>query len=144
MNEEKTWEQHLALYREADSLYRAGDLRSARRMFALALVHAPHDADTLWALGSCASELGKPRLAERYFRRARVRSEWKRRGDILYNIANSLFDQRRFQAALQLYVRVPRRSDAFVLARRNALAARRKLANPSFERTPCGAAQVKR
>lgn len=132
MNEEAMWEQHLARYREADSLYRAGDLRSAQRVFFKALALAPGDVDTLWALGSCFSESGKPHAAERYFRRARARAGWQRKGDLLHNIANSLFDQGRLQAALRLYIRVPRSSAAFLLAQRNASTVRRKLVKPSF------------
>lgn len=133
MNYEATWEQHLARFREADSLYRAGDMRSAKRVFFKALALSPGDVDTLWALGSCFSESGKPHSAERYFRRARARAAWRRKGDLLYNIANSLFDQGRLQAALRLYIRVPRSSKAFLLARRNASTVRRKLVNPSIK-----------
>jgi len=49
MNYEATWEQHLARFREADSLYRAGDMRSAKRVFFKALALSPGDVDTLWA-----------------------------------------------------------------------------------------------
>lgn len=138
MNKVNTWEQHLSCYHEADSLYRTGNFKPARAMFKKALALAPGDSDTLWALGSCLSELGKPHQAEHYFRLARARAEFSRRGDLLYNIANALFDQGRRRAALQLYVRVPRSAQSFLQARKNALLVCRQLANTSFDGTPSG------
>ena len=116
---EKNWEQHLAFYREADALYRAGNLKQAKSVFLKALSHAPGEVDTLWAIGSCFSELGQPHHAERYFRRSRAGASWKKRGDLCYNIANALLDQGRPRAAMRLYRKVPRSSEAFELARRN-------------------------
>ena len=139
MNQTNDWEQHLSWYREADSLYRAGHLKPARALFKKALALAPGNPDTLWALGSCFSELGQPHQAEHYFRLARARSEFNHRGDLLYNIANALFDQGRRRAALQLYVRVPRNAQSFLQARKNTLLVCRQLANPSFHGTPSGA-----
>lgn len=130
MIETGTWERHLALYSAADALYRAGELKQARVLFLKALEIAPGDVDTRWALGSCLSELGRPYQAERYFRLARTRAAFAARGDLLYNIANALFDQGRFRAAIRLYRRVPRHAQAYPLARRNVLRCRRLLANP--------------
>lgn len=90
-----SWEAHLACYAEADALYRSGQLARARKLFRNALALAPGDVDTLWALGDCYSELGKPRRAELFYRKARAGAAWEQRGDLLYNIANTLLDQRR-------------------------------------------------
>ena len=131
------WARHLALYRRADALYKNGEIKEAKRLFLRALSLAPRDADTLWAIGSCFSDLGRPAAAERYYRRARAVARWHQRGDILYNIANALLDQGRPLAALRLYRRVPRSSSAYLLSQRNAALAKRR-ANPSFQRTASG------
>src|SRR5687768_13303693 len=119
MSSANTWEEHLVHYRAADALYQSGQVRSALRAFRRALELAPGDADTLWALGDCYSDLGQPWRAERFFRKARAGVSWAKRGDLLYNMGNARLDQGRPAAALSLYARVPKRSTAFELARKN-------------------------
>jgi tetratricopeptide (TPR) repeat protein len=137
MQNDDLWERHLTHYREADALYRKGQIKKARTLFLSALALAPNDADTLWALGSCWSELGNPRVAQRYFRRARTRADWKDRGDLLYNMANALLDQGRPTAALAFYKRVPRSAQAYLLAKRNVLLARRLMRLRAATGTRC-------
>ena len=129
MSSVEKWELHLALYRKADLLYRAGELKQAKAMFFKALSFAQGEVDTLWAIGSCFSELGHPHHAERYFRLAMSKVDWNRRGELLYNIANALFDQGRQRAALTLYLKVPHRSAAFPLAKKNIHLLRRRLSS---------------
>jgi tetratricopeptide (TPR) repeat protein len=136
------WERHCALYSEADTLYRSGRLKEARALFVEALALWPGDSDTLWAIGSCFSELGDPWQAERCFRRALAVGQSKERGHLLYNIANALFDQKRFVSALHLYARVPRGSSAFELATRNARLCRNRLARRSRLRRIAACSQV--
>ena len=131
MTTDDRWVRHCALYSEADALYRTGRLTEARALFVEALALWPGDSDSLWAIGSCFSELGNPWQAERYLRRALAVAPSKERGDLLYNIANARFDQKRFCDALQLYARVPRGSSAFELAMRNARLCRNRLARRS-------------
>ena len=137
MQNDDAWERHLAYYQDADALYLKGHVSQARALFLSALALAPNDADTLWALGSCSSELGNPRAAERYFRRARRRAVWEDRGDLLYNIANALFDQGRTAAALAMYKRIPRQAKAYMLAKRNLLLARRLARSQAVTRGKC-------
>ena len=128
-----SWEAHLACYAEADALYRMGQLPRALKAFRNALALAPGDVDTLWALGDCYSELGKPRRAELFYRKARARAAWKRRGDLLYNIANALLDQRRPASAVRLYRLVPRSAGAYANARRNEARARALMAGMEID-----------
>lgn len=125
----QTLEAHLACYAEADALYRKGEVLRALKSFRDALVLAPGDVDTLWALGDCYTDLGEPRRAERFYRKARAGAAWRERGDLLYNIANALLDQRRPAAALRLYRLVPPKASSFKLARKNQENARALLAN---------------
>lgn len=130
-SESDAWEAHLAAYGQADALYQAGQLRAAVNVFRAALALAPFDADTLWALGDCCSELGQARKAERWYRAALRRVTWGRRGDLLYNIANALLDQGQPLAAIKLYSKIPRKAGAYDLAQRNIRLARRRLAKTS-------------
>ena len=131
MTTDDRWVRHCALYSEADTLYRSGRLKEAQALFVEALARWPGDSDTLWAIGCCFSELGDPWQAERYLRRALAAAPSKERGDLLYNIANARFDQKRFRGALQLYARVPRGSSASELAIINARLCRNRLARRS-------------
>lgn len=126
-DENSVWQQHLASYARADELYKSGSLRDAIKEFRAALALEPNDTDTLWALADCYSELGNAHKAARLYRAALIRSPRSERGDLLYNLANALLDQRRPIAALVLYRRVGRKSSAYPLARRNARLARRML-----------------
>jgi len=126
-DENSVWQQHMACYARADELFKSGRLREAIKAFRSALVLEPNDTDTLWALADCFSELGKAHKAERLYRAALIRADRSERGDLLYNLANALLDQRRPIAALVLYRRVGRKSGAFHLAKRNARIARRML-----------------
>ena len=129
---DRTWEAHLACYAEADALYRAGEVLRALKLFRNALILAPGDVDTLWAIGDCYTDLAKPRRAEGFYRRARAGAAWRERGDLLYNIANALLDQRRPAAALRLYRLVPIRASSFKFVRKNQGHARALLADRPF------------
>ena len=114
-----TWSRHVEAYRRGDTHYRARRYRAALQEFTLALTLWPEDSETWWAIGNCHTELGRPRLAERAFRRALKTAEAKNRDALIYNLANSLFDQRRFASAARLFQRVSSRSATGILARRN-------------------------
>ncbi|MFG6429720.1 hypothetical protein [Roseateles sp. LYH14W] len=125
---QSTWQAHCTLYGRADDLFRKRQFKLALRTFKQALLLAPRDVDTQWAIANCYSEMCRPLQAERYFRRARALAEWPQRGVLLYNIANAKFDQRKFGAAARLYRLVPRSSAAYSKARRNTLVVCRLLA----------------
>lgn len=129
-----SWQAHLACYAKADDFYRGGKLLFATRYFRNALLLAPGDLDTLWALGDCYSDRGKPWKAEHFYRRALANAPWKKRGDLRYNIANALLDQRRPSAAIRLYQLVPRSAMAYGLARQNERRARELLARKPTHR----------
>ena len=141
---DRSWEAHLALYAAADSLFRDGKRRLALREFRNALLLAPGDVDTLWAIADCYSHLGKPHKAAQFYRRARTGATWQKRGDLLYNIANALLDQRRPLAAIRLYRLVPRSASSYGQARRNCLRACALLANRSLQRTATPPAELER
>jgi Flp pilus assembly protein TadD len=128
------WAVHCEAYSAADGHFKAREYRVARREFERALLLWPHDPDTLWAIGNCHTELHRPRLAERAFRKALKSAPISDRDALVYNLANSLLDQGRYAAAARLYRRVSSRSSTGALARRNLVkASRRARSNSAFE-----------
>jgi len=61
------------------------------------------------AVGNCYDEQNRPKLAERYFRRALGVSHPIKpadRASITFNLANALFDQGRWDDAIELYMQL--------------------------------------
>lgn len=101
---------------ENHSWYVVGDLflKSVRYAdaiiaFRLALAAWPADRQALFALGYCHSELNRPRLAERYFRRALAIDSKDRAAR--YNLGNALFDQGKYGRAAAEYRKIMTRQD---------------------------------
>lgn len=67
------------------------------------------DRQAISALGYCYSELGKARLAERCFRRALALDSTDRA--VRYNLGNALFDQGKYECAVDEYHKVIRGRD---------------------------------
>ncbi|WP_047196987.1 tetratricopeptide repeat protein [Caldimonas brevitalea] len=126
-DDDERWEAHLDAYRRADGLYRGGKLKEALLTFRVALSLEPGDSDTLWAIADCYSELGKYWKAKSLYKQAMRDADPGDKGDLTYNIANALLDAGQPRAALKLYRRVPRSSKSFLLAKRNAILAVRRV-----------------
>lgn len=122
---DKKWEAHLKAYAAGDTLYKAERFRDALQKFRRALTLAPGNSDTLWAIAGCHDELGRPRLAERFYRAALQGAVQKDRAALYYNLGNALFDQGRFKEAIRCYSRVSARSDTIRAARKNMTRAKK-------------------
>lgn len=119
-----------AWYIVGDILFRRGRFGSAALAFKRALRSRPNDAQASWALGNVYSELAKPTLAERYFRKA-LRHD-KSNDAVRFNLGNALFDQQKYELAIDVYRTVKRSSRReFRLARKNIDRAKARLANSS-------------
>jgi Flp pilus assembly protein TadD len=128
------WAIHCEAYSRADRYFNAGEYRTALGEFRRALLLWPHDPDTLWGIGNCHTELRRPRLAERAFRKALKSAPESDREALVFNLANSLFDQGRYAAAARLYRRMNNQSNVGILARRNRVkASQRARSNFAFE-----------
>lgn len=115
-----------AWYVVGDLFWKSGDLGNALVAFRKAVRAWPSDAEALWAVGNCYSELHRFRMAERYFRRALEISP--NNLALAYNLGNCLFDQKRYSEALTAYrCATQRRSDFFSAAKRNMQLAQRAL-----------------
>ncbi|MCL2873015.1 MAG: tetratricopeptide repeat protein [Betaproteobacteria bacterium] len=102
-----------AWYLLGDAFYNTQNHEAALDAFIRSIRNRKDDVQALFAIGTSYSELKKPRLAERYLRkslyyyfcpRGYMRPSFKY--DIIYNLANSLFDQKRYQDAIALYMEV--------------------------------------
>jgi tetratricopeptide (TPR) repeat protein len=107
-----------AWYLVGSGYYHMGRLKKASDAFRRALKYWRDDIEALIAMGHCYDEMEKPKIAERYLRRALVID--KDRDDVLYNLGNALFDQGRFFEAATVYKRVSNGADeTYLRARRN-------------------------
>jgi tetratricopeptide (TPR) repeat protein len=73
----------------------------------------PQGAQSLWALGNCYDAMKRPKLAERFFRKALQLDGVKNKDKaaLWVNLGNSLFDQKRFQEAAAAYFPALERRD---------------------------------
>jgi tetratricopeptide (TPR) repeat protein len=73
-----------------------------------------------WALGNCFTELKKPRKAEQSFRQAIALCTNADKTALLFNLANVLFDQKRYASAIALYSQTPSNHPLSRKTKRNA------------------------
>jgi tetratricopeptide (TPR) repeat protein len=116
-----------AWYILGDIYFKRNRFEKAAAAFRNSIRLRPNDPEALWALGNSYSELGKPILAERCFRRA-LKHSTKKKAEIRFNLGNALFDQRRYASAIDTYKLIrPTSKSIFRLARKNTSRARKKL-----------------
>lgn len=78
------------------------------------------------ALGNCYSELKKPRKAAQQFELALTLADTDALPNLRFNLGNALFDQGRYEAAIEQYLEVPKGHHiARAVANNLALAERR-------------------
>ena len=113
---------HVA-YLKGDNLWKKGCFKEAAQCFLVALAEWPEDYQAYWALGNCYSELGKPRKAEQSFRQAIALCPNADKITLLFNLANTLFDQKRYVSAIKLYSEIPTAHPLSIKAKRNVFLA---------------------
>lgn len=111
------------------ALFDEGKFDLARLAFKRSLKTRLDDWQAFWALGNCYSELGRPKLAERYFAKA---LRFRKKGStpyLTYNLANALYDQGKLPEAIRMYRRIiGSRNNAVVgLAKKNLALAKAQL-----------------
>jgi tetratricopeptide (TPR) repeat protein len=98
-----------AWYCVGDLLYRLDQFDEAMCAFRRSLRSRPADAEALMAVGNCYDDLGRPKMAERFYRRALASDELEQAGiseGLRYNLANTLFDQGRMKEAVRIYTQL--------------------------------------
>jgi len=116
-----------AHYQAGDDLYKAGKYQEALEEFKKALKALPTDSDSAWAIASCYSDLGKPDLAEDYYKFALKHCPEEEKNDLIYNIGNALFDQMKYKEAIRLYENIPKQHHTYKMAKKNIRVAKRKI-----------------
>lgn len=93
-----------AWYCIGDIYFRQEKYALAKQSFKKSVSYRCSDDEALMAIGNCYDALKRPRLAERYFRKAlSVSLSAKSRAKATFNLANSLLDQARFDEAITLF-----------------------------------------
>ena len=113
-----------AAYKEGCRLFAEGLFKKARSAFDEALEYWPGDPQAWMALGNCFDELKNPSSAEACFLCALDHCRPAMRGDVLFNLGNSLFDQQRYVAAILRYEEIDKEATIWQKARRNLRLAR--------------------
>ncbi|MEM7601580.1 MAG: tetratricopeptide repeat protein [Verrucomicrobiota bacterium] len=96
-----------AAYRLGCEHYNATNFYMASTAFVESLEYWPEDPQAWMALGNCFDEIGNPKEAEYCYRKSVELSPGKDISKVRYNLANSIFDQNRFEEAIILYRMIP-------------------------------------
>ena len=96
-----------AAYGRGCEQYKATNYYMAADEFVAALEYWPEDPQAWMALGNCYDEIGKPKKAEYCYRKSVDLSPDNDKPKVQYNLANSIFDQDRFDEAISLYRMIP-------------------------------------
>lgn len=108
------------MYLKGDALWKKGRVKDAVQFFQAAVEEWPEDQQALWALGNCYSALKKHRKAEDAFRQALAVGANVDRITLLFNLANTLFDQQRYAEARLIYSEIPSSHPLSAKATKNA------------------------
>jgi tetratricopeptide (TPR) repeat protein len=103
-----TQDQNHVAYVRRDKKFKERRYADAAKYYLVALEEWPEDWMAMNALGNCYSEMKKPRKAELFLRRAIENAPADEHLNLIYNLGNALFDQGRFDEAIQQYLEVPR------------------------------------
>ncbi len=125
-----THDPNHAAYLKGDAFWKQGRFKEASLWFLAAIAEWPDDYQAFWALGDCYAELKKPRKAEQCFRQAIALCPGADRAALLFNLANTLFDQKRYASAIALYSEIPTGHALSIKAQRNAFLAESRCAAP--------------
>jgi tetratricopeptide (TPR) repeat protein len=120
-----------AWYCVGDAYFKAEDFLEAVAAFQRARKANPEDAMCFLALGNSYDAIGRPKLAERMFRKALcMHLDSFERASVLFNLGNALYDQGRYAEAAQQYQRVKIRKDEVgEKARKNLTRVKAKIKN---------------
>lgn len=123
-----------AWYVVGDIYYRLGDFSQSLRAFRAAFLKNNDDYQAAKAIGNCYSEMGRYKMAERFYKKAILlnKEDLKEDLELIYNIGNALFDQKKFKEAVCAYEKVLDSEKAnrnlLKMAKNNLVAAKKKSA----------------
>jgi len=137
INSRYAWDLNHAWYCVADCKYQIGDVHGAISAFRKAFYAASSDIECLLGIGNCYDTLNKPKLADRYFRKAlSLNPIGRQKAVALVNLGNALYDQGKWSEALKYFTDISRRKDDIgAVARKNKTLAQAKLKSHNDRRS---------
>lgn len=110
-----------AWYCVADCKFRLNDVFGAVSAFKKAYAANPQDIESLLAIANCYDALGRPKMSERFLRKAiLLNPKGRNLAAVLVNLGNALMDQRRWLEAIDCFNIPSKRRDAIgSIARKN-------------------------
>lgn len=117
LNKDYLSDENHAWYLVGDIYYKKNEYEKAIDAFKKSLRSRSDDIEAMWALSNCYMDLTMPRKSEDIIRKALKISN---KQELIYNLANSLFDQERYDEALKYYNKVTQDNDElYDLAQKN-------------------------
>lgn len=127
-----SFDKNHAWYLVGDIYFKQGRFRNALNAFYKALHEYSSDADSCWAIADCYSQIGIYKIAEKYYRKSLF---IRKRKEVIYDLANSIYDQKRYPEAAKLYKQLLGSGSLGIKARKNLYLAQAKITlNPSKKR----------
>jgi tetratricopeptide (TPR) repeat protein len=117
---------HEAYSRGCDS-YEREEYSRAKVIFEEALEYWPEDPQAWFALGNCHDSMKQPSRAEVCYLMSLKYSPEEARPNVYFNLGNSLFDQGKYQEAVNCYSQIGGESKAYEAAQRNLSLAKDRL-----------------
>ncbi len=115
------WDANHAWYCVGSAEFERGNYQDAARAYRKAYRADPDDVQCLIAIGNCYDALHRPKLAERIWRQVlKLEPRGRTKATAVCNLGNALFDQKRYEEAVQGYSSLlKRRDDIGRIARKN-------------------------
>ena len=99
----------------------------AKVLFAEALEYWPEDPQAWFALGNCHDSMNQPSRAEVCYLMSLKYASEEAQPNVYFNLGNSLFDQEKYQQAVDCYEKIDGQSKVYVAAQRNLGLAKERL-----------------
>jgi tetratricopeptide (TPR) repeat protein len=119
-----------AWYLVGDIWFKQKRFRNALFAFRRAIHEYGSDADSYWAIADCYSALGIYKMAEKYYRKSLF---LRKRKEVIYDLANAIYDQKKYVESIKLYKQVQGFSALGLKARHNLVLAKNKMARVTRE-----------
>lgn len=100
LNGDFKFDENHAWYLIGDIYCKKLEYEKAINAFKKSLLARNDDIEAMWALGNCYMELKLPKKAEKILE---CSLQISKKQEIIYNYANSLFDQQKYNRALKYY-----------------------------------------
>lgn len=117
LNEDYLSDENHAWYLIGNIYYKKKKYKKSVVAFKKSILSRSDDVEAMWALGNCYMDLELPEKAETILCDALKISD---KQEIIYNYANSLFDQEKYNEAVKIYNKISKENnEIYELAQKN-------------------------